>query len=415
MNSLLTIIFEHIYAERILPGQLEQWLQPRYKELASAVRELSAIYTRQRHRIAERLLADPLLRRAYLAYFLPCNLVKFKLILQELYARPAAQSHFPRQMRLLDLGCGPGTHLLGMLDFLAENPTLADGLECVGVDATGQNLQEARQLFDRLARSIQADHGSLRASLKALNGDIRHGLKLDHVSPFDLIVIGNVLNELFPDEPDRVERQYELVAGIVNRHLKPHGFLILIEPALKETSRDLLRLRDLLLKRLGLHVYAPCTHGHPCPAVASGNSSDWCHEDRVWQAPAHIQEIDALAGISKSSLKFSYAVISRHPISICETALNGGPLDSSPSQDPAKPQIWRVVSERLEEKGKCSVFLCGQLGRIRLTRQNKHGSGTNAPFGQLERGQIVMTDGLVAKKHDDCRAVQASTVQIMIR
>jgi ribosomal protein RSM22 (predicted rRNA methylase) len=106
------------------------------------------------------------------------------------------------------------------------------------------------------------------------------------------VIFGNVLNELFATDADRIEKRQRLVTALVDSALTAGGFLILIEPAMKESSRELLRLRDRLLDTLPLSVYSPCIHSGHCPAISPGNRFDWCHENAPWQAPWWVQQID---------------------------------------------------------------------------------------------------------------------------
>jgi hypothetical protein len=69
--------------------------------------------------------------------------------------------------------------------------------------------------------------------------------------------------------------------------------------------------------------------------------------------------------------------------------------------------IWRVVSERLEERGKSVAYLCGLEGKHRVTRLHKHASAANADFELLGRGQTVFTGPLDLKGFE--RRVQAGT------
>jgi ribosomal protein RSM22 (predicted rRNA methylase) len=161
-----------------------------------------------------------------------------------------------------------------------------------------------------------------------------------------------------------------------------------------------------LLDMLPLTVYSPCVHNRPCPAVAPGCNSDWCHEDHAWQTPSWIRRIDERAGLRKSSLKYSYVVLNQMGLSIRDAALNSVPNDEQSL--PVDNQIWRVVSETLEERGKAAAYLCGVEGRFRVTRLNKHASQSNADFPLLDRGQVVSTGSLATKSVMD-RRVQTET------
>jgi hypothetical protein len=122
--------------------------------------------------------------------------------------------------------------------------------------------------------------------------------------PFDLIVSSHAINELFANDPDRLSRRTALAMELVSR-LAPNGLLLLVEPALRRTGRDLLELRDALLAN-GLHVLAPCLHRGACPALE--RPRDWCHADRPWDAPKSVQAVAAAAGLARPKLTPLYRV-----------------------------------------------------------------------------------------------------------
>ena len=72
------------------------------------------------------------------------------------------------------------------------------------------------------------------------------------------------------------------------------GRVILVEPALRETSRELLAVRDQLLALSELRVVAPCFWTGACPALA--RERDWCHDAApVPSAPARRLQLPGAA------------------------------------------------------------------------------------------------------------------------
>jgi ribosomal protein RSM22 (predicted rRNA methylase) len=423
---LLRLVFEFIYGVTPPEGEWHSFLHSKDPELAKGVAELSNIYTRQRQRITGKLLKDPLLHKAYLTYFLPCNLSKVKTILKEIFAHPRKSEFVAPNLRLLDLGCGPGTHVLGFLDFLAEEHVELDSVHCVAVDSLKRNLLDTHALFQRYVSLRRRPDKVAQCTLQTELAELIQPLRLRPDLSFNFIVLGNVLNELFVGDEKRTQKRYEVISTVATKWLAPNGFLILIEPAMRETSRELLLLRDLLLERSDLKIYSPCVHSLHCPAVASDNLSDWCHEDRPWNAPSMIRDIDALVGNHKSSLKYSYTVFNRMGISVRESALwqawreshlthysQTGEHPESPDS-PEGPHVWRVVSERIEEKGKSAAYFCGSKGRVKVTRLRKDRSDTNQDFEGSDRGQVVLTRGLKRKNEKDWRVEAETQVRRLI-
>jgi ribosomal protein RSM22 (predicted rRNA methylase) len=155
--------------------------------------------------------------------------------------------------------------------------------------------------------------------------------------------------------------------------LTPKGVLILIEPALRETSRELLAVRDQVLSA-GLQVVAPCFWTGPCPALAL--ERDWCH--------------DAAPVRSKPRVDFSYLVLGAEPI-------------------PPSPTLCRVVSDPMPEKGRLRLFVCGPQGRHPLIRLSRYRARENAAFDRAKRGDSISISG-AEQAADGLRVTPATTV-----
>lgn len=340
--------------------------------LAEDVARLSHLLTRERDVLPHAYLRDQGLRKAYLTYFLPPNLAKIQVPLQEISIHPANLLAKER-LQILDLGTGPGTAVLGIREFFRKRGS-GQHLEFTAVDQVGENLKEAEALFREAGGGTDK-----RASLATIKSDVE-AVAGRSGGPFDIIVLSNVLNEMFLRETDRITKRVELVKNIMARLLAADGSLIIIDPALQETSRDLLIVRDGIVDA-GVHVYSPClVQGH-CPALV--NPKDWCHEDRHWEPPDVVLELDEQTGLRKDSLKFSYLVLrndSRSLAEVCGTT------------------SYRVVSEPLASKGKLEFYVCGNKGRRLATRLDKDASPANASFALLGRGDIVRVEGLVIEE-----------------
>ncbi len=340
--------------------------------LAEAVARLSRILTRERDRLPEAYLQDRTLREAYVRYFLPANLDKVRLPLRELSLHPAKLLNKER-LRVLDLGSGPGTALLGTCGYFATSGN-SPFLDCTAVDHVAGNLRDAERLFRE-----QAAASAWRASLRTVRSSVEEAhRRLDGRS--DIIILSNVLNEVGRRDADRPEQRTVLVGHVLDRLLDDEGSCIIIEPALRGTSRDLLLVRDGLADA-GRTVYSPCLTQGECPALQ--NPKDWCHEDRPWQPPEVVREIDRLTGLRKDSLKFSYVVLRK---------------DGRTLADVCGIDAWRVVSEPLVSRGKREYYLCGAPGRRLATRLDRDAVDGNRPFGGLRRGDLVRFEGLVVEE-----------------
>jgi SAM-dependent methyltransferase len=207
---------------------------------------------------------------------------------------------------------------------------------------------------------------------------------------FDTITLGHVLNELGRGPSALAER-----AALLERaaaQLRPGGSLVVLEPALRDTSRELLSVRDLLVAR-GYAVRAPCLWRGGCPALVK--ATDWCHAERTWSPPPMLDALAREAGLHKEALKMSYLVL----------APRG---EAWPEPPPGR--LFRIVSEPLEGKGRLRYMGCGPEGRVGLALQEKHRTPENERFFSLRRGDVVAVEG-TEPRGDGLALVEGSSVR----
>lgn len=322
-------------------GPPDRLTPPEVKEVGAGVRALSLGLTRERELAGARYMDDARLLGAYLLFYWPVSYAQARQALGELPRRPRA---------VLDLGSGPGPVAFAALDAGAAEVTAADRSK--GALA--------------LARELAAE---AEEALATREWDPTRRAALPEVR-YDLVTFGHVLNELFGKGPGAIERRAGLVEQALE-HVKPGGTLLILEPALRETSRELLQVRDLLVAR-GYAVRAPCMWRGSCPALIK--ESDWCHAERSWRPPRVVEELGRAAGLRKEALKMSYLAL----------APRG---ESWPEPPPGR--LFRIVSEPLEGKGRQRYMGCGPEGRMGLALQEKHRTPRNAAFFRLQRGDVI--------------------------
>ena len=359
--------------------------------------ELSRLFTRDRHELEARYLADERLRRAYVSYFLPVNAAKVQTLFDELPERdlevPSILENAP--MRVLDVGSGPGTASLAALDWMQRPSHRQRGIEVTAVDSVRAALDEAQALWDAYCRINAPDH----ARLHCVHADLERNawIKLiDRSNPYHVIVMANTLNELYRTAGDSVQRQVQMIQMLLDR-LDHHGALIIIEPALRQTTRNLHHLRDRLLMLRACTIYSPCLHEHLCPALIK--KDDWCHEERPWVPPPWITAIDQKVGLIKDALKFSYAIFRKDGATI--VARN--------------QEIFRVVSELRVLKGDSRAWLCNETGRPEVGRLDRDEVESNVSVGEWHRGAIVRISGIEQKSPGSIGRVKRTTSVRMIR
>jgi ribosomal protein RSM22 (predicted rRNA methylase) len=337
------------------------------RDAIEGVRRLSTLFTIEREAMQEAYLADPLLRRSYLLYFLPVNLAKVAALLREMPALPQ------RPLRILDVGSGPGAGALAVLEYLARQAQGGQqGSEVIAVDRSRDALHEAECLWSSISA---ARTGTPTCALRSVSLDVeRPGAHAPwKAGPYDLIILANSLNELFQTAADPVDGRVKFLEGLLEA-LASDGTLMVIEPALRETTRALHQVRDRLVAAGRATVYSPCLHERPCPALV--REDDWCHEERPWTPPAMVREIDRAVGFIKDALKFSYLLLRKDGLTITER----------------RPDVYRVVSELLVMKGDRRAWLCNETGRPLVGRLDKARTEANASFDLWHRGAIVRVD-----------------------
>jgi ribosomal protein RSM22 (predicted rRNA methylase) len=320
--------------------------------LTRAIIDRSKRYTSERERLAARSPGD-LAARA--VFFTIADAMKVAIPLAELANRGAIPPRRP--LRIVDVGAGCGALSLGLVETLASDATGGAMFELVLIDKDVDALRIAAAALRDLATRRGCEVAVTTRVADVTSTEIPHA---------DLVLAGTVLNEL--PEPARLPLVRRALASLAD-----DGALIIIEPALRETSRALHALRDAALAA-NAYVFAPCTRTlAPCPMLA--NDNDWCHEDRAVTLPPHTAELARLTHLRDSGLKFSYLVLRKQPLALVD-----------------RPNAWRVVSEQLPAKGKLELYGCSNAGRVPLRLLRRNRSEANRAFERAQRGDVLVTD-----------------------
>jgi len=373
LSSEILKVLAKISPERNLRGEA----------LAQAVVNLSRLFTTARPSLPPRYLDDPAHAAAYLSYFLPVNLSKIQVVLNEL-SSDNSQEKLDRPMAVLDLGCGPGTGSLALLDWLwHRSPERAKSVSVLAADISETSLRDTERLWKAYCQEV----GISGANLRCVEGNLEHPLKGDlgkqivRTGPYDLIILANCLNELFSTAANPPAERAAVVGQLLP-FLSTHGTIMIVEPALRQTARALHQMRNHLLTQGLCTVYSPCLHEGACPAL--DHPDDWCHEERPWQTPQAIVSVDREVGFIKDALKFSYLLLRTDSRTIVTRS----------------PQTFRVVSELRELKGEKRAWLCNETGRPEVGRLDRKASPHNAALDSWHRGAIVQIERIVRKERE---------------
>ena len=317
-------------------------------KLHAAVIDRSQRYTSDRDK-----LAKPMDRTADLAaraaFFTIADAMKIAIPLGELRGRGALPA---RALRVLDLGAGCGAMGLGLI-------ACDVAIEYVGLDRDGDALRIAEHAIREFAKAR-----AIEASVAVRSCDVTK----EPFEPTDLVVIGTLLNEL--PIAHRLALVQKALAAVAD-----DGAVIIIEPALRETSRELHLLRDTLLTMGAAHVFAPCTRtATPCPMLE--RDDDWCHEERFVKLPPHTAEVSRVTHLRDVTIKFSYLVLRKTATPLVEA---GG-------------AAWRLVSAPVSPKGKTEVLGCSDVGHKVIRLMKRHRNGQTKLLERVRRGNVLVID-----------------------
>ena len=338
--------------------------------------------------IGEAYMEDPELLSAYLDFYWPVSREQasraLALSARMMRLRGAKPAGFHR---VIDVGSGPGPVAAAFADSGAAELTL--------LDRSPRALELALREIPR--RPALSGSGAVRGVLAGVAEPVLHTLPCDISDPpedriplwgsADCVSFGHSLNELFAGESGRIEKRCALLERYA-RALAPGGTLLVIEPALLVTSRDLLAVRNLLVSR-GWTVLAPCPGRSraSCLALEAGPSHT-CHEEISWEIPARVASLAASLGIDKDSVKMTWFMFAP-PVN----APAG--VDDSPESG-----VWRVVSDpMLNKAGRCRRLICGVGGRLPLSARDGSPEAASSGFDALRRGDLVSLSGTETREN----------------
>jgi len=333
-------------------------------EVVALLQALSATYNDGKDFAQQQKLLAP-----RLLFSLPRDLQKGAAAVRELVATGLLRLG-DAPLRILDLGAGMGAATIGVLRAL-ETSGAAGSIDATWIDHDALALQLGSRVVQQ-ARTA----GLLRSAITIHE----HVGKLDAKvpgRPYDLVLACQVMCELDPTLTEGARAQ-KLAAriGAWLPLVADTGSLVIIEPALRDRTRVLHQVRDLLLSQRAATLFAPCLHAAPCPALT--DPGDWCHEDLEVDLPAWLIPIAKQAGLRYQGLTFSYLVLRR---------------DGQSLQTLRPDATLRVVSDSRPQKGKCERWLCGRFAdgetRQKVVLLDRHAGAKNEALDDSGRGTLL--------------------------
>lgn len=340
--------------------------------LAAAVARTSELYTREREAIG--LATDALAAR--LRFFLLRDLPKIQGPLAELAAAGALPTG--SVWRVIDVGAGLGTTSLGVAE-LARRA----GVERVEVVALERD-SAALDVFTALAR--EAERAGLVAPMRIdpCRVDLERAVDLEALGHADLVVMGLALNELFASDEKRLSRR-EAVLRALSQLLEEGGSLIVLEPALRSITRELMELRDRFAAAGAPTVFAPCLRDAPCPMLP--RERDWCHAELPFALPPALAELAEAAGLRRERLTYSYLTLRNDERRLWDLAS-------------CDRKAYRIVGGPIASKGKSEWQGCGADAFVRLRRLDRERAPSNEVLDGAHRGSLIRLDRMLEDDTD---------------
>jgi hypothetical protein len=273
---------------------------------------------------------------------------------------------------VLDIGAGMGAMSVGVAIALAQAGQRGR-IEATWVDADLEAMR-AGEAVVRAASRI----GGIDLSLRGLS----HRDAKEASGVFDLVMAGQVLSELDRayGEAERADLHAEWLKTMLRERVSDSGALVVVEPALRDRTRHLHRVRERLMASEAVTLFAPCLHRAACPALET--KGDWCHEDLPLDLPEWLVPLARAAGLRWERLTFSYLVLRRDGATLPSVASNARGL-------------VRVVSSALVSKGKREMLLCGETaegpGRARPFVLDRERDNRGA-WDRAVRGDLLSFD-----------------------
>jgi hypothetical protein len=302
----------------VINTQLEKYgLRWGQKKLAQAVLELSNHFNQ--NSIKQSLWHDKNLQAAYLAYFLPLNILRIMSLKTEI------EFLFNNDTEIIDFGSGPGSFHLALL---AELKLPFKNIEFIEKDLSAIGMHKD------LIRGLTNNNPM----------EWTNGVNLQ--TKDKLGVFSYALNELetYP------------------KWLFDFESIIIIEPSTQMFGRKLMELRAQLMEH-GFQILAPCTHQTACPLLTQ-SKKDWCHHRIPIKMPHEWLALEKQLPMKNNTITFSYLVASK-------TVQNKN-VGST-----------RVIGDTLKEKGKTRQAICRNNDREFLSWLKKNKNAEKIPRGSL--------------------------------
>ncbi len=332
--------------------------------IAKSLLALQRGLTGERRLAGEGYMDSPDTLGSYLLYYYGITHRQITLALNSVINSVEFEKENP--CRILDVGAGPAPAAMAIVDLLLSKGLREENLSVKLIDSSPKALNLAKKIFSREhpGVSLESEVLSLEKKLPAIKGS------------YEFVVASHVFNELWKNSSDALEKRFTLLERLAEG-LTDDGLLLLSDPALLQTSREMIALVGKVKKHGLLRVISPCpvafNEAGLCPLfLAEAPESATCHATITTDFDATTLRIANAAGLKRDAVKMTFFVLKKESSSV--TSKN----------------TLRVVSDgMLNKSGRVRFLLCDGKKRFPISAKNSDPHATSLGFFSLQRYDAI--------------------------
>lgn len=359
--------------------------QSEIKVLSQSLLNLQRGLTGERKLAGQNYMSDKNLFGAYLLYYFPVSYLQIQTVVEtfETAENTAISTNSKNNcIKILEIGSGPAPGTVAICDKLREkNPNAK--IEITLLDSSRNALETAKKI-------IQSDFKNVEIKTEVCNLENKSVIENLNHQNFSIILISHVLNELWKTDNKKIEKRINFLKNVKN-FLSENGVLILNEPAVLESSRNLIKVRDEILNDKEfeeLTLIGPCQNvvsdfenkktgkelnqQIQCPCLLSENQT--CHAEKMWKPNEPILSLAKGAKLDRQSVKMTYFVFFKMKKE------NG-----KQKNDFSNSQFSICSDSMLNKSGRVRFMLCDGKRRFSISAKKDDDHAKKIGFFDLKR------------------------------
>lgn len=321
---------------------------------------------------------------SYLFYFFPKTFTANYFVINQI--RNLIKSKISSEFTLYDISAGTGSATVAFLYILREISKDARIKKKKSESKSPQinlYLQDISPTFLEIAKAFSEEISKKLPYKVNISTDVSDSARIQFEQRPDIAISSFSIYEVFGDSKDEIT----VWCHRVLKSLKDEGIFILIEPASKlRNSKIIMEIRNEFKD----HIISPCTHNKKCPLL---DKDDWCHFGVRWNPPLYLTRAMNMIGLRVPDINFSYIILSKSKVEKDE-------------------RLARVVSHRLEEKGKISFWTCEKGEKLKYYILKKNISEKNKDVERIQMGDMVLIQDSTEKNKNEYELGSDSVVEV---